>query len=112
MKIYIAGKITGLDHDEAFAAFEEAERQIIAAGHEPLNPMKLVDQTPGRRYEEYLADALRVMLVEGEAVKMIEGWTGSRGASIEHKIAYTLDIPVFYARDPLPAAILTEAHAG
>lgn len=40
MKIYIAGKITGLDLDYAADEFERAEQHLRIVGHEPLNPMK------------------------------------------------------------------------
>lgn len=101
MKIYTAGKISGLDEDEAFRLFEEAERLLIVAGHTPLNPMRLVDQTEGREYEEYLLDALRVMLVDAEALYMLENWHDSRGARIEYLIARELGKPIYHAGEHL-----------
>jgi len=44
MKIYIAGRYSGLDHQAAVDKFAETERQLVAAGIDPtciINPMKL-----------------------------------------------------------------------
>lgn len=102
MKIYIAGKITGLPLAEAAEKFAGAAAAIERAGHTPLNPVALVDQAPGRRYEEYLLDALRVMLLEAEAVFFLDNFLGSRGALIEHFIADQLEIPKYFKIERLP----------
>jgi len=95
VKIYIAGKITGLDADIAAALFERAEEQLRLIGHEPFNPMRLVDQDPDRTYEEQLLDALQIMLCETEAVYMLNNWLDSKGAHIERFIASTLGRPIY-----------------
>ncbi len=38
MKWYISGKISGLPTDQVTAKFKQAEQQIRAFGHEPVNP--------------------------------------------------------------------------
>lgn len=96
MNIYIAGKITDLDEAEAHELFSAAENLVCHFEHTPLNPMKLVDQTPGRKYGEYLADALQILLTQADAVYFLENWTLSKGAKIEHKIARELDLPIWY----------------
>jgi len=86
MKIYIAGKITGLDEDLAYAKFLMAEAVIEIAEHEPLNPMKLVDQGmfnqdgSCRAYSDFLLDAIRVVLKDAEALYMLSNWRDSLGA--------------------------------
>jgi len=45
MKIYIAGKITGLPETEALERFLGAENLLMHCGHTPLNPMKMVKET-------------------------------------------------------------------
>lgn len=103
MRVYIAGKITGLDPAEAERLFAEAETAIEKAGHTPLNPLKLVDQAPGRHYNEYLADALNILLKQAEAVWFLVNWQNSNGALIEQRIALQLDIPRYYQElDELP----------
>lgn len=102
MKIYIAGKITGLDPEDALAEFERAENLVLIAGHTPLNPMRLVEQAEGREYGEQLADALTILLTQAEAVFFLPDWRDSRGATIERFIAKTLNIPMYFAADAIP----------
>jgi len=104
MKIYIAGKITGLASEEAYELFDSAENVIAIAGHKPLNPMKLVDQAEGRHYNEYLLDALRVMMLSADAVYFLENWIDSKGARIEFAIANELDMTIYTSFDEMPKA--------
>lgn len=108
MKIYIAGKITGLSGEEAEGNFMWNERLVEQYGHEPLNPMKLVDQSEGREYEEYLTDALRIMLTEADGVLFLANWRdASDGAAIEHFIASRLPKfrgKVFYSVEEIGVA--------
>lgn len=39
MKCYISGKISGLPTEQVTAKFRQAELQIRAFGHEPVNPL-------------------------------------------------------------------------
>jgi len=102
MKIYIAGPITDLDPAVAYEAFLKAENAICHAGHVPLNPMKLVDQTSGRLYNEYLLDALAVMMLQADAVYLMDNWTDSKGAQVENAICAILGIRRFNALDEIP----------
>ncbi len=97
MNIYIAGKITGLTEAEAFESFDLAAREIEKRGHEPLNPMRLVDQDPDRTYEDLLLNALEIVLVSAEAMYMLPNWRDSLGARIEHAIATEKKLPIYYA---------------
>ena len=40
-KVYISGKITGLEYQDAFNNFERAEQEIKELGGTPVNPMKI-----------------------------------------------------------------------
>lgn len=103
MKIYIAGKITGLDYETAESEFIFAEGTIERLGHEPLNPMKLVDQDDERTYEDQLLDALEIVLVDAQALYMLPNWRDSKGARIEHAIAEILGREIFYAASQIPS---------
>ena len=104
MRIYIAGKITNLSAAEAEYSFLQAELRIEKAGHVPLNPLKLVDQAEGRKYGEYLADALQIMLTQADAVLFLANWHESRGARIEMFTAGECCIPMYFKADQLPRA--------
>lgn len=97
MVIYIAGKITNLDYEEAESLFLAAETVIEKAGHEPLNPMKLVEQSGTRCYNELLLDALSIVLAYADALYMLPNWRQSLGARIEHAIAVEKGLPIYYA---------------
>ena len=101
-KIYIAGKITGMDAAAAYELFLAAENLLMFHGHTPLNPMKLVDQAEGREYGEQLADALTVLLTQAEGVYFLDNYRDSRGAMIERYIAKTLEIPMYFTAESLP----------
>ena len=110
-RIYIAGKITGMDETDAYESFVAAENVIRKAGHEPLNPMRLVDQTPGRTYNEYLFDALRVLMFDAEAVYFLDNWIDSKGARIEFEIAKELEMAIYTSFDEIPVATMSTASA-
>ena len=101
MKLYIAGKIAGLKPKDAELLFAEAEASIEKAGHTPLNPLRLVDQTGGRKYEEYFADALHIMK-DADGVLLLSNWRESVGASCEVTICHHVGRPIYHALDELP----------
>ncbi len=81
MKIYIAGKITGLtDYKEVFA---EAEAQMIAQGHSVMNPAGL---NAGFGYEDYMKICFSMIDV-CDGIFMINNWSDSDGAKRELKYA-------------------------
>lgn len=102
MKIYIAGKITGLDLTDAFAMFAKAEDVIDSLGHYGINPMKLVDQSEGRSYYEMLKEAVQ-HLSACDAIFLLPNWNESSGARLEYFIASSLGFTV-YTHDQLPEA--------
>lgn len=87
MTIYLSGPITNIDYEAAEAAFIWGEMLVEKAGHRALNPLKLVDQEPGREYNEYLADALSIMLKHADAVLFMQGWQNSKGCRTEYAVA-------------------------
>lgn len=89
MKIYISGPITGKDPEEARRAFETAETEIRAKGHEPVNPYKLqcILAPETTTWEQYMRVAL-ALLRECEAICMLPGWGNSQGARIENGQSY------------------------
>jgi len=94
IKIYLAGKISGLLKEEYLANFEKAEKKLRSAGWEPINPCKfgIPDNTT-------TAEALKICIPELEkcqAIYMLSGWRYSLGAIIEHNTAKHLKIERFY----------------
>lgn len=81
-RIYISGKITGLDHDEAFAAFENAEKFVEALGYDAVNPMKLVAQRPGNEWIDRMVEHSRI-LNQCDGIFMMSNWQDSDVAKLQ-----------------------------
>jgi len=95
MKIYISGKISGLDLDQAEEYFELYENQIIEIGHEPVNPMKVHANKICPEWLDYMRADIKA-LMDCDAVYAMPNWRQSIGARIEVGLAHDLGIPVYY----------------
>lgn len=107
MKVYIAGPMTGYQEFN-FPQFFQAERELIALGHEPLNPAwnngkdleSAIEDAEynGRGWVEYMRRDLNY-LAQADAVCVLEGWKKSKGAQLEVHIAKQLEIPIMILED-------------
>lgn len=112
VKIYISGKITGFpEYAEKFA---EAEAELTANGYAVVNPIR--NGIPsGEPWNVQMKADIRLLL-DCDAIFMLDNWEKSIGATLEHEIAFWLGLSVTYQRPPkhrdLKAAILTamEVH--
>ena len=88
-KVYIAGPITGVEDYEN--NFNKAAAAIRWAGAEPLNPISegLVEDWA---YKDYIDRGLK-MLMEADAVLLLDGWRNSPGAKLESYYAKICGIP-------------------
>jgi len=94
MKIYIAGKITGLDNYKE--EFEKAERMLKESGHSVMNPAVLPD---GFEYEEYMQICF-AMIDVCDTMYLLSNWEDSSGAKREHIRAFDNEKLLWY-QDPL-----------
>lgn len=90
-KIYIAGKITGME-EEARKLFLEAEGWLIINGFDPVNPMKLPHKHGGT-WPEYMKEGIRAMM-DCEAVYALKNWQESAGATIEINLARSIGMEI------------------
>ena len=97
--IYVSGKITGTsDYADRFSA---AEDKLIAEGYEVLNPVRT-----GKWLERYLAPekptwvqymkCTIAAMMKADYIYMMSGWSQSKGARIEHKLARELGMEIIY----------------
>jgi hypothetical protein len=94
MKIYISGKITGMEIQEAEILFEIAEINLRNKGFKPINPMK-INHNHNKTWQSYMKEDLKALL-DCEAIFMLSNWEQSRGARIEHDLALNLGLKMYY----------------
>lgn len=89
--IYISGPITGHEETapEAFRRAADALACVPFAGI--VNPCAAVP--PGTPYHEAMRRAFR-LLIDCDAVALLDGWHGSRGCMAELAVASAIGLPV------------------
>lgn len=91
MKIYISGKITGIEA-EAPELFKKAESLLGALGHQTVNPLEL-NHEHDKSWESYMKEDVKAMC-DCDAVFLLENWKDSKGARIEKQIAEYLGLKI------------------
>lgn len=92
-KIYIAGKITGIEN-EAFKLFESAEKRLISEGYEVVNPMKL-PHDHDKKHSSYMIECLNALRTCDE-IFMLTNFIDSKGAKTELMEACNLKLDIRY----------------
>ena len=93
-KIYISGPISGLPLETVYNNFTNAEVQLLEQGYEVVNPINNGLPT-NATWEEHMRADLRLLL-DCDAIYMLEGWEKSRGARIEYALAVDLKMDIQY----------------
>lgn len=94
MKIYISGKITGLPIEEVRQRFSDAATLLDAIGFDVVNPLDNgIDESAD--WKEHMVADIK-MLLDCDAIYMMDNWMQSRGASIEYDIANRLNMAVWF----------------
>jgi len=93
MRIYVAGPMTGRP-DLNFAAFNAESARLRALGYEVVNPAE-VNPDHTMSWKECMRRDI-ADLVKCDAVQLLPGWEDSRGANLEHDIAFRLGLQVFH----------------
>jgi hypothetical protein len=91
-RIYLSGPMAGLP-DHNFPAFHAHAATLRAAGHDVVNPAEL-DNT-GKTWEGCLRTDLREMCT-CDAIALMPGWEGSKGANLELHVAHRLGMEVMH----------------
>ena len=94
MKIYISGKITGLEPEDAFNNFEQASTEVCHE-YEPIHTMQKYRNIPGWGWKEYMVVSIELLL-SCHAIYMLTNWKDSKGARIEHSIATEMGMVIEY----------------
>ena len=98
-KIYISGKISGLDFDEARRRFGEAEKHLQKLGYRTSNPTKMTLCVWLARHGQYrlcLWIQLLWMSATCQCIYLLDGWHTSDGARAERAVARVMGITALY----------------
>lgn len=90
--VYIAGKVSGRDYEEARAEFDNRAEELERRGYTAINPMDHV--APGTEWRS----AMRVciaLLAMAHYIDLLPGWGHSEGAKLEYSLACKLGIKKF-----------------
>jgi hypothetical protein len=95
MKIYIAGKISGLPYKKVKERFAQVAATIRAMGYEAVNPCEISPFHEAKEWKDYMADCIPALL-KSDTVYMLAGWADSPGAKLEHTIARIANMKIVY----------------
>lgn len=95
MKIYIAGKISGLPYDEVRERFNNKKKELLKEWAEVSNPIEISPYIEGKRWSEYMRDCIRE-ITTCDAVYFMNGWEDSNGARAELEVARVLGLEIIY----------------
>lgn len=85
MKVYIAGKVTGLEKAEIFKKFYESGKQLKEQGYTVMSPAVLA-LNEGFDHSDYM-HICYAMIDVCDAVYMQKDWQQSKGARMELQYA-------------------------
>lgn len=91
MKVYIAGKVSGLPTGEVFTKFGQAEYWLRQQGHETVNPLRLCSST--WTWEQCMRVCIPE-LMKCDAICLLKDWGDSPGAVTEYYVASRLGMRV------------------
>ena len=95
MRVYISGKIRGLDPAICSANFEKKEKELLRSGYQVFNPVKesqkleqRIEKTFQRKptYEEYMDFSIRGLL-DCDGICQLNDWQESDCAKCEYQVA-------------------------
>jgi nucleoside 2-deoxyribosyltransferase len=90
-KVYISGPITGLPALNK-PAFDAAADTLRAQGLQAVNPHDN-GVPPAEAWDKHMRADIK-LLMDCDAVVLLQGWENSRGARIEMRLADSLGMPI------------------
>ena len=100
-RVYLSGKITGLEKEVYTRNFLRAELFYKGCGFEVVNPVKigeaLLSLNPKAKYEDFMIRDLEA-LSTCTHIALLEGWEDSKGAMREKREAEKLGLEIMYLK--------------
>lgn len=86
-KVFISGKISGIEYYVAYQTFANADRQLSSMGYQVINPMKIC-----RKNWSWARCMIKCLwaIYFCDKIYQLPGWQESRGARIEYRWAKLL----------------------
>ena len=106
MRIFISGKITGLD--SYMEHFDKAEKLLKEMGGDVINPAALMKDFPDGMPHEFYMNIAIPLLKECDCIYMLSNWKDSQGAREEFDFAKQNGINIMYENDEENAGIVLE----
>lgn len=97
MRIYVAGKISGLDRKSLLEKFEAARKELAAQGHSVFVPTVLPEYDDVA-HEDYM-HICYAMIDICDAVYMLADWRYSTGACMEYDYAMRRDKKILFEEE-------------
>jgi hypothetical protein len=94
MKLYLSGKMTGLE-DHGFPIFNAEAERLRALGHEVINPAETQPSTDWVTCIKYDLDSVE----ECEGIALMDNWVDSYGAGVELLAAGRLQNKIYRSAD-------------
>lgn len=99
LRCYLSGAITGVKHADKL--FARAEEKLELEGYEVVNPYKFGEylkkvytkESKVPKYEDYMRKDIE-LLINCDAIYLLENWGTSKGARLEKKIAEVLKMQI------------------
>lgn len=89
-KVYISGKISGLEEKEYKNNFNSAELYLTGLGYDVVNPVAY-DTIPNGTWKDYMRRDLKLLL-DCDYIYLLDNWTESTGAKVEYRLARDIGI--------------------
>lgn len=88
IKVFISGKVSGLEYYVAYGKFSNAERTLQQMGYATVNPMRIC-----KRNWSWLRCMIKCLwaIIFCDKVHQLPDWRDSRGARIEYRWAKLLN---------------------
>lgn len=99
MRVYLAGKVSGLPTGEVYIKFAQAEFWLREKGYEIVNPLRLC--SAGWTWERCMKVCL-AELMKCDAICLLKDWGESRGARLEFFVASQLGLKMLYFQPKRP----------
>ena len=101
MRIYLSGKITGLEKEVYTRQFARAESFYRTGGFDVVNPVTIGEEVlkinPNAKWEDFMQEDLKALRTCTHIV-LLDGWEESKGAKMEKAEAEKMGLEIMHLK--------------